>query len=203
MVRDEHRKKLNTLCYQILGVLLREARSGYEIVKQLEYIRPVKTSQVYPTLTRLQQQGLVTATDVPQEGRPDKKVYDVTAQGRAALTDWIGTEPEPPVLRDDFLTMVYSAWTKEPEEVVSMFERRLEQLRAMKEEMETVLAKHQVQEPQGRQDPRNWRFFREHLLLRRIGSLQQEMLWSRGVIEALKDSERIAAIRRTVKQNQS
>ncbi len=75
--------KLNTLCYQILGVLLRKPRSGYDIVKQLENIRPVKTSQVYPTLARLEKQGLVLSHDVEQAGKPNKRVYSTTANGKA------------------------------------------------------------------------------------------------------------------------
>ena len=90
--------KLNTLCYQILGVLLRQPRSGYDIVKQLENIRPVKTSQVYPTLARLEKDGLVVSIDVAQEGRPNKRVYSPTEAGKQELTQWIGQEPEPPVL---------------------------------------------------------------------------------------------------------
>ncbi|WP_112322770.1 PadR family transcriptional regulator [Oceanibium sediminis] len=188
MTDGKKRLKLNTLCYQCLGVLLREPQSGYDIVKQLQVIRPVNTSQVYPTLMRLEKQGLVQSEELQQTGRPNKRIYTVTGAGREALTDWIGTEPEPPVLRDDFLTMVYSAWTKEPAEVVAMFERRLRYLHTAMERLENLLARHRARFPEAVKNPRDWRFYRSILLARRIASLQEDVIWSRGVIHMLEDA---------------
>ena len=101
---------LNTLCFQILGVLLRQPRSGYEIVKQLEYVRPVKTSQVYPTLARLENYGFVVSDDVVQDGRPNKRVYSVTAAGESTVKDWIGTDPAPPIWRETRLINSACVW---------------------------------------------------------------------------------------------
>lgn len=180
--------KLNTLCYQILGVLLRQPRSGYDIVKQLENIRPVKTSQVYPTLARLEKDGLVVSIDVAQEGRPNKRVYSPTEAGKQELTQWIGQEPEPPVLRDDFLTMIYSGWVKEPAEVIAMFERRIKYLHSIMEQMEGLLAALMVSHPDSLKDPRDWHFYRHILLARRLTGYQQEVIWSRSVINQLQDA---------------
>ena len=47
--------------------------------------------QVYTTLDRLERDGLVTHALVPQAERPDKKVYQLTEQGRAELEAWIDT----------------------------------------------------------------------------------------------------------------
>ena len=121
-------KKLNNLSYQVLGVLARQPRSGYDIVKQLEHFRPAKTSQVYPTLAKLEEQGLVASQDVAQTSRPNKRLYTVTEAGQLELIAWVGTEPDAPYNRDDFLTMVYSAWLKSPEDVLEMFEARMEAL---------------------------------------------------------------------------
>jgi len=180
--------KLNTLCFQILGVLLREPRSGYDIVKQLESIRPVTTSQIYPTLARLEKAELVASENVLQDGRPNKRVYTVTDRGREALTGWIGSEPEPPVLRDDFLTMLYSAWIKEPSEVVEMLNRRLDYLHETMGWLETLLAAHRAKHAEEIRNPRDWRFYRDVLLARRIASLQEEAIWSRGVIHKLQEA---------------
>lgn len=183
--------KLNTLSYQVLGVLLRRPRSGYDIVKQLENIRPVKTSQVYPTLARLEKIGLVESEEIKQTGRPNKRIYSVLETGEAALMGWIGTEPEPPVWRDDFLTMLYSAWTKEPQEVLDMFERRLTYLTGIMEMMRDLLAEHRNKYPEEIFDPRDWRFSRDILLNRRLMAYEQEVVWSKGVMfritEALKN----------------
>lgn len=183
----EIRPDLNTLCYQVLGVLLRRPRSGYEIVKQLESVRPVKTSQIYPTLARLEKLGLVVSDDVTQQGRPNKRVYSVTDRGQTTLKEWVGTEPAPPVWRDEFLTMLYSAWTKEPEDVVAMFQRRLTYLEDTIDMLRDRLAEHRAKFSEELMDPRDWRFYREILINRRLCGYEQELVWSRSVIYKLKE----------------
>jgi DNA-binding PadR family transcriptional regulator len=51
--------------------------------------------QVYTTLDRLERDALVGHEVVLQSERPDKKVYDLTAQGRKELHEWLAT-PSPP-----------------------------------------------------------------------------------------------------------
>lgn len=180
--------KLNTLCYQILGVLLRRPRSGYDIVKQLENIRPVKTSQVYPTLARLEKIGLVSSEEIHQTSRPNKRIYSVLEKGESVLMGWVGTEPEPPVWKDDFLTMLYSAWTKEPEDALAMFDRRLDYLTGVMDMLRTLLAEHRNKYPAEIFDPRDWRFSRDILLNRRLMSYEQEVVWSKGVMFRLTEA---------------
>ncbi len=179
--------KLNTLCFQILGVLLRQPRSGYEIVKQLEMVWPVKTSQIYPTLARLEKMGLVVSDDVEQQGRPNKRVYSVTRSGEKTLRDWVGTEPAPPVWRDEFLTMLYSAWTKDPQQVLAMFECRLKYLDDTMNMLRSRLAEHRATFPEELKNPRNWHFFRDILISRRLFNYEQELVWSQSVIYKLRE----------------
>ncbi|MBS0473886.1 MAG: PadR family transcriptional regulator [Proteobacteria bacterium] len=178
-------KQLGNLAHQVLGVLLREPRSGYDIVKQIQNFRPAKTSQVYPTLARLQDMGFVTSTLVTQSARPDKRVYEVTEAGRAHLSTWIGSEPEPPFARDDFLTMVYSAWIKSPEEVLPMFARRLafqeEAIGKLTRDLARVLSDH----PDKCEDPADWQFYRAVLTRRRIAVLREDAVWTKAMIDRL------------------
>jgi PadR family transcriptional regulator, regulatory protein PadR len=75
----------------ILGVLQTEALHGYEIAKRIKEagseILAVGEGQLYPALHRLERDGLITATWVPQEGRPARKVYSLTEGGSAELSD--------------------------------------------------------------------------------------------------------------------
>lgn len=175
-------KKLNNLSYQVLGVLARKPRSGYDIVKQLEHFRPAKTSQVYPTLAKLEGAGLVASHDVTQTSRPNKRLYTVTEQGQLELIAWIGTEPDVPYNRDDFLTMVYSAWLKSPEQVVVMFEERLKALDRVLDHVQTALAVILADFPESLSDPSNWRFYRYNLQHRRLLQVQTEQTWCRAMI---------------------
>jgi DNA-binding PadR family transcriptional regulator len=47
--------------------------------------------QVYTTLERLSRDGLVTHDVVRQAERPDKKVYELTREGRQELQEWLTT----------------------------------------------------------------------------------------------------------------
>jgi DNA-binding PadR family transcriptional regulator len=94
-----------TLC---LGALQFGDASGYEIKKMFEdgllgYLHEASFGSIYPALTRLEQEGLATATSMAQEKRPDKKVYRLTAAGREALVTALKTPPAPDKMRSDFL----------------------------------------------------------------------------------------------------
>lgn len=176
---------LNNLSYQVLGVVARVPRSGYDIVKQLENFRPAKTSQVYPTLAKLEAAGFVSAEDIAQTGRPNKKVYSVTEAGRQVLTDWIGTEPEVPYHRDDFLTMVYSGWLKSPEEMCAVIKARLawmdRGIAQVQSELAEMVALYSVE----MRDPSHWRFYRNSLQTRRLMMFQTERVWCLSLLHQL------------------
>jgi len=178
-------KKLNNLSYQVLGVLARQPRSGYDIVKQLEHFRPAKTSQVYPTLAKLEELGLVASQDVAQTSRPNKRLYTVTDQGQQELIAWIGTEPDVPYHRDDFLTMVYSAWLKSPEDTIAMFEVRLADLDRVMEQLQKLIGVIISDFPESLSDPTNWRFYRYNLQHRRLLLAQTEQTWCRAMVHQL------------------
>jgi DNA-binding PadR family transcriptional regulator len=94
------------LRYAILTLLAENASTGYDLSKafsaSVTYVWPAQQSQVYPELHRLEREGLVEATTIEQTGKPDKRVYNMTADGRRALEEWIVTPPDPPAFRDAF-----------------------------------------------------------------------------------------------------
>lgn len=75
----------------ILGVLQAGRLHGYEITKRInrqgETVLSVKEGQLYPILHRLENEGLVAAEWIPQEGKPARKVYSLTEEGRGALAE--------------------------------------------------------------------------------------------------------------------
>ena len=100
-----------TLC---LAVLSRGDASGYEIKKTLEdppfsHFQDTGFGSIYPALSSLAQDGLVTGRAMPQEKRPDKKVYSITPSGRTALIEALGTPPGPDRFRSDFLFVLFLA----------------------------------------------------------------------------------------------
>lgn len=79
--------------------------TGYELGRQfttsLGHFWPATHQQIYRTLSRLKDNKLVTCESVPQQGRPDKKVYTLSPAGDAALASWIATPSTVTTLRDD------------------------------------------------------------------------------------------------------
>lgn len=73
----------------VLGVLEDGESHGYEISKRIrrlsERALEVGEGQLYPALHALEASGLVSAEWVPQEGKPARKVYQITAKGQSAL----------------------------------------------------------------------------------------------------------------------
>jgi DNA-binding PadR family transcriptional regulator len=72
--------------HAILVSLSERTSSGYDLARRFDrsigHFWTATHQQVYKVLGRMESLGWVRATVVPQAGRPDKKVYDVTAAGR-------------------------------------------------------------------------------------------------------------------------
>ena len=96
---------VKTLC---LGVLTFGEASGYEIKKMVEEGRfshfiDASYGSIYPALTQLQIEGALTVRAQEQTGKPDKKVYAITAQGRAALAKLLAVTPARDKYKSEFL----------------------------------------------------------------------------------------------------
>ena len=91
----------------LLALLAKEPAHGYELKLALEqtfgeaYSSP-NIGQIYVTLKRLEQDGLVCSQDVEQTTRPNKRVYELTPAGREALIAWVDEPSDGPRIRDEF-----------------------------------------------------------------------------------------------------
>ena len=70
-----------------LAALARGSAHGYAVVQQLQAagLGPIKGGALYPVLNRLERDGAVTAEWREGEGGPGRKVFTLTAAGRAHL----------------------------------------------------------------------------------------------------------------------
>jgi DNA-binding PadR family transcriptional regulator len=101
MAHGERMTQLTTTEHALLGMLARYGEcSGYELLRQARegigfFWSPAK-SHVYDVLPRLQQRGLAHRRLVAQDGKPDKHLWRLTRDGRAALQRWIDLpQPDP------------------------------------------------------------------------------------------------------------
>jgi PadR family transcriptional regulator AphA len=121
--------------YTVLGLLAFGERSGYDLgnfaERSVSLIWKPAARHVYNVLPRLVSYGLATVRDVPQEGRPDKRVYRITAQGKRALAEWLERdEPGGPSERSVFLLKIFFGGFTSPEVVAEHVRRYREELAA-------------------------------------------------------------------------
>lgn len=96
----------------LLGLLMSEPRHGYELYQELSEelgrVWQVGLSQAYAQLKQLEEVGLVTSRVEPQEGRPARKVYHLTPEGRDLFLEWV-RQPVPYLrhIRVEFLARLY------------------------------------------------------------------------------------------------
>ena len=92
--------------FPFLALLAEHPAHGYEMKQALEHkfgsaLPALNAGQVYTTLGRLERDGLVRGSDVPDDSR-QKRVYELTDDGRNALEKWFEAPAAGPRLRDEF-----------------------------------------------------------------------------------------------------
>lgn len=123
---------VRTIC---LGILSRGDATGYEIKKLFDedgYQHFVEASfgSIYPALSRLTQEGLVSVRSEIQEKRPDRKVYSITDSGsKAFLSSLLKPLPEDRHRSPFVFAMLFSHLLPHPR-VVEMLDTYIEQSEA-------------------------------------------------------------------------
>lgn len=100
--------------YVFLALLSSGPAHGYELKRRYDALfgavwDPINVGQIYVTLGRLERDGLVTHTEVPQEKGADRKDYELTELGRKALGGWLDEPAEAPVAKSDLLLRLVGA----------------------------------------------------------------------------------------------
>ncbi|GLW27491.1 PadR family transcriptional regulator [Actinoplanes regularis] len=99
--------------HAILVSLLEQPGSGYELARRFERsigrFWTATHQQIYRVLKRMEADGLVTALEVGQEGRPDKREFSVSEAGREVLTGWLHEPVQPEAVRHDLAVKVRGA----------------------------------------------------------------------------------------------
>jgi DNA-binding PadR family transcriptional regulator len=100
------------------------AQSGYEIKQTVEssirFFWTISHAQIYPSLQRLERSGLVLGRSEPQGKRP-RRVFEITAAGKAALRDWLGNADAIAFeLRDVGMLKLFFADAQDPEDALCL-----------------------------------------------------------------------------------
>ncbi len=116
-----------SLSHALLGLLAVEPRSGYALTKALgeegvgRYAWSAGHTSIYPELARLAELGLIS---VVGEGARGKRVYDITAEGRLELRNWLVDMPlRPAVVRNEIVLRMFLLAALEPADAIGILQR--------------------------------------------------------------------------------
>lgn len=101
------------LDHALLVALAEQPASGLELAKRFSrsigFFWSATHQQIYRTLARMDADGWLEPRVVAQQGKPDKKVYEVSPTGRRVLADWLAEPTETHALRSDLAVKLRGA----------------------------------------------------------------------------------------------
>lgn len=135
--------KAMSLEHLILGILKEEPLSGYDINKRFRYVVEffwsADQSQIYRALYKMKDMGWVNVETIAQEKNPNKKVYSLTPEGRAELSEWLLRPLEPQPSRALWLGQLFFADDLSTEDICHLLEMRVTHLKGHLKILETRL----------------------------------------------------------------
>jgi len=180
-----------SLEYAILGFLNYHPYTGYDLKKifdtSIRHFWPADQSQIYRTLARLTEQGYADMEKIPQEDRPDRKVYHIPESGRTALLEWLAVFPPMGEPRSASLIQVFFAGQLSDEVILAKFEGFAALMRAVLAQYEQV--PNQIGPYQQEITSPREHFFWLLTLENGIRSFHANLEWVESVIERIKNKE--------------
>src|SRR5688500_13064140 len=131
--------------YGLLGLLAVRSWTGYELTGQirrsLRFVWSVSDGHLYREQKRLVELGWATVEDEPA-GRRSRKRYTITTAGRAALAEWLETEPEEPHFQIEGVLRIFFGDQSHPVALATSVQATAEASRSMLEEMRGYAAEY-------------------------------------------------------------
>lgn len=183
-----------TLRFIILGLLNYYSMTGYDLKllmdKTTNFFWSAELSQIYRELSKLESLGYVNFHIEPQEGRPDKKIYSITSEGKDALIEWL--EDFPKVLstpgKNEFLVRVFfSSNLRNKDLLILQFESYIRELNKELKAYEPMEEEANNQFAQGCYGENDYLLYHNLTLKRGISWAKAELDWANNCIKIIKD----------------
>ncbi|MDR3576759.1 MAG: PadR family transcriptional regulator [Anaerolineaceae bacterium] len=132
--------------YVLLGIIYQHPIHGYELFKDVSQqegialVWKVKQSQLYALLDKLEIEGYIQSTLIPNEARPTRKQYCLTDLGHTSFLSWV----QSPVkhvrdVRQDFMARLYFARQLGKDAAALLLKRQKEVCQTWRDEIEVRL----------------------------------------------------------------
>lgn len=134
--------------FAVLGILTLGPHTGYDIKQHMEestsYFWNENYGQIYPSLAELLDTNDIEVEIIRQDGKPDKKLYSITGQGRRTLSAWLSqpTDYVVDLKKNELLLRVFFGSNSSPETIImhiESYQRKLEESLRVFEELEKWL----------------------------------------------------------------
>jgi len=123
---EEFSMDVKTVC---LGMLTDGPASGYDMKKCFEssfgHFFPAGYGSIYPALATLARNGMVEFEHIPQDGKPDRKVYTITKKGREELMKGLSNTSPTHKVRSEFLAMMCFAHLMSAKQIDEIIDNKL------------------------------------------------------------------------------
>lgn len=100
-----------SLKHALLGFLASSPMTGYDLRKHMEasvaHFWPADQAQIYRTLTKLVEDGLVDVRVIPQHDKADRREHHILPAGLAELDRWLSSPTPHEATREPFLLQIF------------------------------------------------------------------------------------------------
>lgn len=125
------------LAHAILAFVEMHPMTGYDLKKvfdeSVRHFWSATQSHIYKALNELEENGWVTVTLIPQEGKPNRKEYQITEAGREELHRWLITPLPLEQVRADWLIQIFFSMDSSNEQIIGLLQARLAKIRERQE----------------------------------------------------------------------
>jgi DNA-binding PadR family transcriptional regulator len=105
--------------------------SGYDLKKEFEssfgHFFAAGYGSIYPALNALARDGLVECRHIPQDGKPDRKVYKITEAGRERLLAALENPCPSHKVRSEFLATMCFSHLMSREQIETVLQNRVKE----------------------------------------------------------------------------
>ncbi len=121
------------LSHAILAFLDYQPMSGYDLKKifdlSIAHFWSATQSHIYKELEALEKNGFASGEVIPQAGKPNRKEYSITDEGRAELRRWLTTSLAVEPVRQANLIQIFFSHFSSNDEIIALLDDRMVQLR--------------------------------------------------------------------------
>ena len=128
--------------HAILAIIEFQPMSGYDLKKffdaSVAHFWSATQSHIYKSLEGLETKGWADARVIQQDGKPNRKEYQITAEGQSELRRWLTTPLPMDPVREAALIQIFFSHFSTNDEIAALFEARMQESHANLQALRTV-----------------------------------------------------------------